>query len=87
MKQAIEQFLLNAVSYHPAALGEIGLGVFAILYASFAKRISFQGDFPSWNPEEEFLSYKPTRNMRLYGISLGMISVLFGLYGVFFVKP
>lgn len=87
MKRAIEQFLLNAVSYHPAALGEIGLGVFIILYACLAKRISFQGDFPSWNPEDEFPSYKPTRNIRLYGISLGMISVLFGLYGVFFAEP
>jgi hypothetical protein len=45
--------------------------------------MSFQGDFPSWKPEER-KTYKATPEMRLYGVALGMLPLLYELYLLLF---
>ncbi|HZL53189.1 MAG TPA: hypothetical protein VFC37_19830 [Terracidiphilus sp.] len=54
------------------------LGIGVILYSCFAKRMSFEGDF-AVRPEER-QTYKATPEMRKYGISLGMLPLIYGLY-------
>ena len=56
----------------------IVLGIGLILYSCFAKRISFEGDV-AVRPEERKL-YEATPRMRKYGIALGMLPLLYGLY-------
>jgi hypothetical protein len=70
--------LIDFVSLHPVVLFYIGSGIAVILYSCFAKRMSFEGDF-SWRPEER-KSYEATPRMRLYGIILGSLPLLYGLY-------
>jgi hypothetical protein len=54
------------------------LGIGLILYSCFAKRISLEGDV-AVKPEERKL-YEATPKMRKYGIALGMLPLLDGLY-------
>ena len=54
------------------------LGIGLILYSCFAKRMSFEGDV-AVRPEERKL-YEATPKMRKYGIALGMLPLLYGLY-------
>lgn len=75
--------LIGFVLLHPAILFYIFSGVAVILYSCFAKRMSFQGDFPSSHPEER-KTYKATPEMRKYGIVLGMFPLLYGLYLLLF---
>ncbi len=75
--------LLDVLLGHPAILFYIVSGVLVILYSCFAKRMSFQGDFSSWRPEER-KTYEATPQMRLYGIALGMLPLLYGLYQLLF---
>jgi hypothetical protein len=56
----------------------IVLGIGLILYSCFAKRMSFEGDV-AVRPEERKL-YEATPKMRKYGIALGMLPLLYGLY-------
>lgn len=74
--------LLDFVLLHPVVLFYICSGVAVILYSCFAKRMSFQGDFP-YRPEER-KSYEATPRMRLYGITLGALPLLYGLYLLLF---
>jgi hypothetical protein len=74
--------LIDFVLQNPAVLFYITSGIVVILYSSFAKRMSFHGDFASW-PEER-KTYKATPRMRLYGIALGMMPLLYGLYLVLY---
>ena len=76
--------LIDTVLLHPAILFYIFSGVVVILYSCFAKRMSFQGDFPTWKPEE-IKTYKATLKMRLYGVALGTLPLLYGLYLLFSV--
>lgn len=69
---------IDFVLRHPVVLFDISSGIVVILYSCFAKRMSFQGDFPL-SPEER-KTYRATPRMRLYGISLGMLPLLYGLY-------
>jgi hypothetical protein len=75
--------LFDTVLLHPVILFYIFSGVAVILYSCFAKRMSFQGDFPSWKPEER-KTYKATPEMRLYGVALGMLPLLYELYLLLF---
>lgn len=67
--------LLEYVLRHPAEFGFISAGIAVILYASLAKRITFDGDFPL-SPEER-KSYQATREVRGYGIFLGALPLLY----------
>ena len=70
--------LLDVLLGNPIVLFYIVSGILVILYSCFAKRLSFQGDFP-WRPEER-KTHEATPRMRLYGIALGMLPLLYGLY-------
>lgn len=70
--------LLDVLLGHPAILFYIVSGILVILYSCFAKKMSFQGDFP-WRPEER-KTYEATPQMRLYGIAIGTLPLLYGLY-------
>jgi hypothetical protein len=63
---------------HPAELFYVVLGIGVILYSSVAKRMSFEGDV-AVKPEDR-KTYVATPKMRLYGIALGMLPLLYGLY-------
>jgi len=54
------------------------LGIGLILCSCFAKRISFEGDVAV--KVEERKLYEATPKMRKYGIALGMVPLLYGLY-------
>jgi hypothetical protein len=69
---------IDFVLGHLAELFCIVLGIGLILYSCFAKRISFEGDV-AVSPEERNL-YETTPKMRKYGIALGMLPLLYGLY-------
>jgi hypothetical protein len=70
--------LIDFVLGNLAGLFFILLGIGLILYSCFAKRISFEGDV-AVKPEERKL-YEATPKMRKYGIALGMLPLLYGLY-------
>jgi hypothetical protein len=70
--------IIDVVLEHPVVLFYLILGISLILYSCFAKRMSFQGDVPSWPDERE--TYEATPRMRLYGVALGMLPLLYGLY-------
>lgn len=72
--EALIDFVLGQI---PALL-LIALGIGLILYACFAKRMSFEGDVAV--RQEERKTYEATPEMRRYGICLGMFPLLFGLY-------
>jgi hypothetical protein len=72
--------LIDFVLLHTAELFYIVSGVATIFYSCFAKRMSFQGDFPL-RPEERKV-YTATPRMRLYGIALGSLPLLYGLYAI-----
>jgi hypothetical protein len=61
-----------------AGLFCILLGIGLILYSCFARRISFEGDV-AVRPEERKL-YDATPKMRIYGIALGLLPLLYGLH-------
>lgn len=54
------------------------LGIAVILYSSFAKRMSFEGDV-AVRPEDR-RTYRATPEMRKYGIFLGILPLIYGLY-------
>jgi hypothetical protein len=56
------------------------LGIGLILYSCFARRISFEGDV-AVRPEERKL-YDATPKMRIYGIALGLLPLLYGLHSL-----
>ena len=70
--------LIDFVLRHPVVLFYIILGTGMVLYSCFAKRMSFQGDF-AWRPDER-QTYEATPRMRIYGIALGTLPLLYGLY-------
>jgi hypothetical protein len=70
--------LIDFVLGNLAGLFCILLGIGLILYSCFAKRISLEGDV-AVKPEERKL-YEATPKMRKYGIALGMLPLLDGLY-------
>jgi hypothetical protein len=53
-----------------------------VLYSCFARHMTFEGDFPV-RPEER-KRYRPTPAMRKYGVSIGMLPLLYGLYLLLF---
>jgi hypothetical protein len=63
-----------------AGLFCILLGIGLILYSCFARRISFEGDV-AVRPEERKL-YDATPKMRIYGIALGLLPLLYGLHSL-----
>jgi hypothetical protein len=75
--------LIDVLLREPAVIFYILSGIAVILYSCFAKRMSFQGDFPTWRPEE-IKTYEATPKMRLYGIVLGALPLLYVLYLLFF---
>ena len=74
--------LIESVLLHPVVLFYIVSGIGVILYSCFAKRMSFDGDFPCCRPEER-RTYRATPRMRLYGVALGTLPLLYGLYALF----
>jgi hypothetical protein len=70
--------LIDFVFGNLAELFCILLGIGLILYSCLAKRISFEGDV-AVRPEERKL-YEATPKMRKYGIALGTLPLLYGLY-------
>jgi hypothetical protein len=70
--------LIEFVLGHLASFFYLVSGICVILYSCFAKRMSFQGDFPLL-PEER-KTYRATQKMRKYGIALGILPLLYGLY-------
>lgn len=70
--------LIDFVCGHLAACFYLISGIIVVLYSCFAKRMSFQGDFPLL-PEER-KTYEATPKMRRYGIAIGMLPLLYGLY-------
>jgi hypothetical protein len=74
--------VIDFVLGHQGALFLVALGIGVILYSSFAKRMSFQGDFPLGREERE--TYEATPTMRKYGITLGILPLLYGLHSLFF---
>ena len=70
--------LIDFVLQHPVVLFYIVVGIAVILYSCFAKRMSFQGDFPLMPDERQ--TYEATPRMRIYGIALGILPLLYGLY-------
>jgi hypothetical protein len=76
------EVLIDFVLGHLAELFYIILGIGVILYSCLAKRIFFEGDV-AVRPEERKL-YEATPKMRIYGCSLGMLPLLYGLYLVLY---
>ena len=70
--------VIDFVLRHPIVLFYIVLGIGLILYSCFAKRMSFQGEFPLKPEEKE--TYEATPRMRIYGVALGILPLLYGLY-------
>jgi hypothetical protein len=70
--------LIDFVLGNLAGVFCILLGIGLIIYSSFVKRISFEGDV-AVRPEERKL-YEATSRMRKYGIALGLLPLLYGLY-------
>jgi hypothetical protein len=70
--------LIDFLLGHPAELFYVALGIGLILYSCLAKRMSFEGDV-AVKPEDR-KTYEATPKMRLYGIALGMLPLLYGLY-------
>jgi hypothetical protein len=56
------------------------LGTGLILYSCFAKRISFEGDVAVRSEERKL--YEATSKMRKYGVALGLLPFLYGLYSL-----
>ena len=67
---------------HLAALFYLILGIGVVAYSCFATHMSFEGDV-AVQPEEK-QTYKATPEMRIYGVALGMIPLLYGLYLLLF---
>jgi hypothetical protein len=74
--------LIDFVLGHLVELFYIAMGIGVILYACFAKRMSFEGDVAVRREERE--TYEATPEMRKYGICLGMFPLLYGLYLLIF---
>lgn len=74
--------LIDFVLRHRIELFYIVLGIGVILYSCFVKRMSFEGNFPV-RPEERKL-FEATPEMRKYGIAIGMLPLLYGLYLVLY---
>lgn len=70
--------IIDFLFRHPAELFYVALGIGLILYSCLAKRMSFEGDV-AVKPEDRN-TYEATPKMRLYGIALGMLPLLYGLY-------
>ena len=70
--------LIDFLIRHRVEVFYIGLGIGVVLYSSFAKRMTFEGDVAVRQEEKE--TYEATPEMRKYGICLGMAPLLYGLY-------
>jgi len=73
----VERFI-DFVIKHLAAIFYLSLGIGLLLYSCFAKRMSFEGDFPVLPKERK--TYKATPEMRKYGIAISLFPLLYGLY-------
>lgn len=74
--------LIRFILGHLAALFYFGLGGAVVLYSSLAKHMTFEGDV-AIRPKER-KRYKSTPEMRKYGVSLGLVPLLYGLYLLLF---
>jgi hypothetical protein len=72
--------LIDFVLGHLGEMFNIALGIGVILYACFAKRFYFEGDVAVQPEDRQF--YEATPKMRIYGIALGMLPLLYGLYSL-----
>jgi hypothetical protein len=72
--------LIDFLFGHPAEVFYVVLGIGVVLYSCLAKRMSFEGDV-AVKPEDR-TTYEATPKMRLYGIALGMLPLLYGLYQI-----
>jgi hypothetical protein len=70
--------LIDFVFGHLAELFYITLGIGLILYSCIAKRFTFEGDVAVRPEDRKF--YTATPAMRKYGIAIGMLPLLYGLY-------
>jgi hypothetical protein len=70
------------VSLHLGELFCMGLGIGVILYSCLTKRFTFEGDVSVRSEDRQF--YEATPEMRIYGVVLGMLPLLYGLYSLLF---
>jgi len=71
--------LIYFAYWHGGELATILGGIWLILYSSFARRMTFEGEV-AVKPEDRVF-YNPTREMRLTGATIGVFVVLWGFYG------
>lgn len=72
--------LIDFVFLHLGELFCIGLGIGVILYSCLVRRFTFEGDVAVKSEDRQF--YEATPEMRIYGVLLGMLPLLFGLYSL-----
>ena len=72
--------LIDFVFLHSGELFCIGLGIGVILYSCLARRFTFEGDVAVKSEGRQF--YEATPEMRIYGVILGMLPLLYGLYSL-----
>jgi hypothetical protein len=71
--------------YFFAHMGELfscGIGLGVVLYSCFAKRFHFEGDVAVRRKDRRL--YEATPKMRLYGIGIGAVCLIYGLYHLVF---
>ena len=74
--------LINFVFVHPGELFCIGLGIGVILYSCLTRRFTFEGDVAVKLEDRRF--YEATPEKRIYGVFLGMLPLLYGLYSLIY---
>jgi hypothetical protein len=72
--------LIPFARLHFASLIFIALGLGGMIYACFAKRISFEGDFPLTREERENATYVATPAIRRRVFVISLLPLLFGIF-------
>jgi hypothetical protein len=71
-------WLIDFAAANLIGVGFVLLGLGSVAYSCFAKRISFQGDFPL--TREERKTYKATPAVRKRAILISLLPLLYGLF-------
>jgi hypothetical protein len=65
---------------HFASLIFIALGLGGMMYACFAKRISFEGDFPLTQEEQKRATYAATPDVRRRAFVISLLPLSYGIF-------
>ena len=75
-------WLIEFAVAHFAGIAFVALGIGCLVYSCFARRISFQGDFP--RTREERRTYEATPAVRKRAILISLLPLFHGLFLLFY---